>query len=41
VLAGMVHSHDPMKSIIQAPDSHPLEAGFCKTVRIGSPPIST
>ena len=29
---GIVHSHDPMKSSIQAPDSQPLDMGFANSV---------
>ena len=32
---GIVHSHEPMKSSTQAPDSQPLEIGFCSTVCAG------
>jgi hypothetical protein len=38
---GIVHSHDPMKSSIQAPDSQPLDMGFASSVWAFRPPIST
>ncbi len=34
---GIVHSHDPMKSSIQAPDSQPLDMGFVNSVWAASP----
>ena len=37
---GMVHSHDPMKSSTQAPDSQPLESGLRSTVCPGTPATS-
>ncbi len=37
---GIVHSHEPMKSSTQAPDSHPLDSGFCSTVWAARPATS-
>ena len=37
---GIVHSHEPMKSSTQAPDSHPLDIGLASTVWAASPPTS-
>ena len=37
---GMVHSHEPMKSSIQTPDSHPLESGLASSAWVASPATS-
>ena len=37
---GMVHSHEPMKSSTQEPDSHPLDVGLASSVWAARPPIS-
>ena len=37
---GIVHSHEPMKSSTQAPDSHPLDKGLRSSVWAVSPAAS-
>ena len=37
---GIVHSHEPMKSSTQAPDSQPLDSGFGSWVWASRPTTS-